>query len=279
MGQSPLSPEVILLWVGLSAALWAQHRLRLIRRHRRERETAGQAARCVDQAQAVFDAVRAPASAEAATAADAGDRKQVRLAALEVLRRLQEQSGYFDAAAALDRKTQTELERQERSALGEILEIRRDLWGAANVVLKGERRRPGGVPEAPPAHEHSAHEHSACETSIHETSWGEAARLLFKDAKSGEAKNGEDPIDLRLSWARQASSAFVDRLEKRLSAIEERERLPTGAGLSAILKGGRRFLALFSAANLASPPRRGLKRVVLEGFAALKSAVAARHRE
>jgi hypothetical protein len=205
---------VFLTWVGVSVGLWGWSALQSRRDRRLRRELIAQAGECVNQAHAVFDSIRDGAPDAACSGARRSGSGFHRETISRTLSRIQEHAGYFEGVSALGAKICGYPKLGDHPALAEILQIRRDLWGAANVALVEDLRKLGDAFAAESAYERFR---------------AEAASLLFKAAPHA----GGDPIGLRLSLAREEAARFAARVEEEICAREERERLPTRAELTA----------------------------------------------
>lgn len=219
MGRISSLTGVILAWLGVSVGLWGLQALRTWAKRRRERKLADDACRIVDEAQTYFDGVRRSLSDDAACSgeeeekAEEKDQRQIsRDAASRMLFRLRGQSAYFDGAAALRMKILSEMKGREHPGLAEILQIRRDLWGAVEVLLAEDHREMGDA--------------FAGESDF-ERCRGEAMAVVFKEAPGAGGARQNDPIDLRLFQARVAAGGFAEAVEAEIHAARERERLPT----------------------------------------------------
>jgi hypothetical protein len=213
MGQISSLTGIILAWLGVSIGLWALQALRLRGRRRRMRKLARDACHVVDEAQALFDGVRGGFPEGAASCGEGeGQRQGMSDAAKQMLFRLREQSAYFAGASALRGEILSLMKDREHPGLAGTLEIRRDLWGAAEVLLAEGHRDMGDA---------------FAEESDFERGRAEAMALTFKRAPVVEGVGQEDPIDLRLFEARAGADGFERAVEDEIHAARERERLPT----------------------------------------------------
>ncbi|MDZ4790904.1 MAG: hypothetical protein SGJ17_06785 [Hyphomicrobiales bacterium] len=217
---------VVALWLAASVGLWWADRRGLARKRRRQREFVAQVWSKVRAAQEVFDTIRfednerAGALQTATEAAalvsgsealpPAGAAVILRNQTTMLLRRIQEVGPYFDSVRALHPELKRVLEIENCSPLAEVLQIRRDLWAASEIVLIDDVTTLGDAFAEPSSYERF------CE---------EARRLLFKG--QAEAAGEDDLIDLRLSVARTDVEAFAAGVEEDILAAEERERFPT----------------------------------------------------
>ncbi|MDX2263959.1 MAG: hypothetical protein NW215_03185 [Hyphomicrobiales bacterium] len=208
---------VIALWLGVSVSLWWAHREGQRRKRLRQRQLIARAGETVRDAQAVYDRIRAGDEPEAAAAGDSaeaadGEDENARLrnAATALLRRVQSEGPFFDAARVVGRDLKALLGVDDCAPLTEILQIRRDIWAASEIILIDDAAALGDAFADPGSYQRF------CE---------DARKLLFKGA--AEAAGGDDLIDLRLAVARADADAFARDIEAELAALEERERLPT----------------------------------------------------
>lgn len=211
---------IIIVWVGVSLALWAAHRLSARSTQRKQSELAGQASAKVREAQAVFDAIRSarPESMaermapQPAFSAAEGPPDPIRRGANAVLKHIQEKGDFFGQVNALVPQIRSVLMRADCPPLAEILHMRRDLWAAADIILVDDLQGLGETFAEPGAYERFC---------------SEARMLLFKG--EAEAAGEEDLIDLRLSLARGEAERFVDSIEEEIRLAQEKERLPSVA--------------------------------------------------
>lgn len=267
MGQISTLAGVIGLWVGVSVSLWGAQRLRKWFKRRRERALAAEASRIVDEIQAIFD------NARSGLFTDAARSEGVRAAAARMARRLAEQSPHFDRAATLSSEIRLCFKTEEHPGLAETLQIRRDLWAAAEALQARDWREMAGA---------------FADESAFEASRTDAIALAFKKTPGGGEKQEDhpDPIDARLSSAREATANFSKALEDRIEADQERERLPTTAEILAPLRVAARGVSrLWRRARLwslrARSQSRKMARHVQSGTVALRRRVQAlteRHR-
>lgn len=217
---------VIALWLGSSVGLWWLHRQNLRSKRRRQREFVAQVWTKVRAAQDAYDSIRQNASsapqrplrsdrAANGDVADASDNGEAGVAILRaqttaLLRRVQEAGPFFDDVRALHPELQRVLQIESCPPLSEILQIRRDLWAASEIILIDDVNALGDA-----FAEHGSYDRF-CE---------DARRLLFKG--EAEAAGEDDLIDLRLSVARSDVEMFATAVEQDIHAAEERERLPT----------------------------------------------------
>ncbi|RIA55314.1 hypothetical protein [Dichotomicrobium thermohalophilum] len=191
---------VIAVWLGLSVGAWWLHRLYAHRKQRRKLALANEAWMRVREAPEIFADIRA-----AGMAIDAADG-QARTHAL--LSRVRDYSDYFDDVSALRAELSRALKRDDCPPLTEILNLRRDMWAAADVLLIDD---PAVFGEA------------FSEPGSYEEFCRDAEDLLFLDA----APLKDDPIALRLSLADEDMQTFVSGVEGEIADERERERFPT----------------------------------------------------
>lgn len=220
---------VVALWLGASVGLWWVHREGLRRKRRRQREVVARIWSKVRSAQAVYDEIRQdgeewaaiPESGAATNVSGVDEQGEANSAdpalALRnrttmLLRRVQEAGPFFDSVRALHPEMQRLLGIDTCPPLSEILQIRRDLWAASEIILIDDIAALGDAFAEPGSYKRF------CE---------DARRLLFKG--EAEAVGADDLLDLRLSVARTDVELFAAGVEEEILAAEERERLPTPA--------------------------------------------------
>src|SRR5208337_1270298 len=125
-----------------------------------------------------------------------------------LLNTIEAQSGYFERVNAAKKKLQQTFGVPDMLALSEILQIRRDFWAASEIFLMD------GVQELGP---------EFADAKAFEAFQAEARALLFND---GTAVSG-DPVELRLSIAREDALAFKAEAERAIAAELEKSRFPT----------------------------------------------------
>lgn len=168
----------------------------------------------VREARGIFDDIRLalplPATAEPMFYAGhgPGNAETLQTKTLALLQRMQAHEDYFDSVSALRAELSRTLKRDDCPPLSELLNLRRDIWAAADVLLIDDPESFGDAFAQP--------------GSYHEFS-REAEELLFKRG----ALDKEDPIDLRIAVAGREMEQFVYEVEKEIEAERERERLPT----------------------------------------------------
>lgn len=234
---------VIALWVAISFAFWWFHRRAQRRQRARQRELAAQVWMRVREAQDIFDTIRKQHEpAPSKTGEPALDKKNpaaLRAQTTLLLRRIQENGSYFDKVRALFPNLKTQLGISECPPLAEVLQIRRDLWAASEIILVEDFKLLGDAFEEPGSYENFV---------------ADAERLLF----SGQAGEGEDDlIDLRLAVARADVEHFVHAIEQDIKLAEEKERLPTTAeivsypiGLIRAIPGQLRLIRIYLAESV-----------------------------
>jgi len=197
---------VITLWILLSVGSWWLHRLYVHRKQRRKLALANEAWMRVREAPEIFADIRA-----AGLASGAPD-VQARTNAL--LSRVRDYGDYFDDVSALRAELSSALGRDDCPPLTEILNMRRDMWATADVLLIGEPAVFGDAFSEPGAYEDFCRE---------------AEDLLFLDA----APLKDDPIALRLALADEDMQTFVSGVEGEIADERERERFPTWREIAA----------------------------------------------
>jgi hypothetical protein len=196
----------VALWIGISCGLWWLRRRSVRGRQNRQLEQAGRAAAYTDEAQAVFDAIRFPVPLENPPAETNAWLKAETHA---LLKRVQEHGRFFDKVKTLRVQIQSSPGIDDHGPLSELLNLRRDLWAASEVVLVED---PGSFGA------------TFAEDGAYERFQGEALALLFKRP---ERTGDDDLIDLRLSLARQEAGRFTVELQEAIAIAREQDRLPT----------------------------------------------------
>jgi hypothetical protein len=200
---------VIALWLAISFTLWRFHRLGQRRKARRQRELVAQVWAKVREASSVYDAIRTAIPAPVHNAAAAENSADLRTQTTALLRRVQEAGPFFDSVRGLEPQLRKLLNVEKCPLLQEILQIRRDLWAASEIILIDDVASLGDA---------------FADAGSYEEFCREAQRLLFKGA-AGDSE--DDLIDLRLAVARADVEAFAAGIEAEIFAAEERERMPT----------------------------------------------------
>jgi len=191
---------VIAAWVGLSVAAWWLHRLYIHRKQRRRLALANEAWMRVREAPEIFADIRA------AGGASGGADVQARTYAL--LNRVRDYGDYFDDVSALRSELARALGRDDCPPLTEILNIRRDIWAAADVLIIDDPAVFGDAFDEPGSYA------AFCE---------EAEDLLFLEGPPLP----DDPMVLRVQMADEDMQTFVSGVEGEIADERERERLPT----------------------------------------------------
>ena len=191
---------VIAVWIALSVGTWWLHRLYARRRQRRKLALANEAWMRVREAPEIFADVRSAGFASGA--ADIAGRTNA------LLTRVNDYSDYFDDVSALRAELSRALGRDDCPPLTEILNMRRDIWAAADVLLIDDPQVFGEAFSEPGAYEEFCRD---------------AEDLLFLDA----APLRDDPVALRLVLADEDMQTFVSGVEGEIADERERERFPT----------------------------------------------------
>jgi len=212
----------VALWIGVSCGLWWLHRRRTRARQNRQLEQAAHARSLLKEAQSVFDAIRTPVPLENPPQ----DTNQwLRAEAHALLKRIQAHGEFFDRVNTLRVQIQASQGIDDHTPLSELLQLRRDLWAASEILLVEDPARFG-----PTFAEDGAFE------KIH----AEAVQLVFKGAK----RTGDDVIDLRLLLAANDADAFEEELQEAIDAAREKDRLPTISEIVAYPLGFLRAIPL-----------------------------------
>lgn len=179
----------------------------------------------IDEGEAVFAALRTPAStqvtAEGSYRWHPGQPEEtLRDDVRSLLNAIESKSNYFDRVNASKKKIQQTFAVPDFMALSEILQIRRDFWAASEIFLMDDIRDLG--PEL-------------ADAQTFETFQTEARTLLFKDEGilALETEN-QDPVDLRLAIAREDAVAFKAKVEAAIAAELEKSRFPTASEIVSV---------------------------------------------
>jgi len=191
---------VIAVWIALSVGAWWLHRLYARRRQRRKLALANEAWMRVREAPEIFADIRSAGFASGV--ADMTGRTNA------LLTRVNDYSDYFDDVSALRAELSRALGRDDCPPLTEILNMRRDIWAAADVLLIDDPQVFGEAFSEPGAYEEFCRD---------------AEDLLFLDA----APLRDDPVSLRLAMADEDMQTFVSGVEGEIADERERERFPT----------------------------------------------------
>ena len=191
---------VIAVWIALSVGAWWLHRLYAHRRQRRKLALANEAWMRVREAPEIFADIRSAGFASGA--AEMTGRTNA------LLTRVNDYSDYFDDVSALRAELSRALGRDDCPPLTEILNLRRDIWAAADVLLIDDPQVFGEAFSEPGAYEEFCRD---------------AEDLLFLDA----APLRDDPVSLRLAMADEDMQTFVSGVEGEIADERERERFPT----------------------------------------------------
>src|SRR5579883_1545567 len=255
---------VLSLWLAVSFLLWLCYRIFRRSGGAKQRRLAAAASGLVEEGTAVFDELRTPASAGRAMSPGltSGEPENIlREDVTGLLNAIEAKSSYFDRVITAKKKIQKTFRLEEFEPLSEILQIRRDLWAASEIFLVDDIRALG--PELSDAHAYDKFRTEACVR-------------LFRNGETLSVSGAEshDPVDLRLSIAREEAAAFMRHVDEAVAAELEKSRFPTPAEIVAVpwalVKGiaftlrEARYLLSEAAAN-AERVGRALK---FEGFRA-----------
>jgi len=191
---------IIAVWLIVSVGAWRLHRLLVHRKQRRKLALANEAWMRIREAPEIFADIRAAGMAIAM--ADRPGRTHA------LLSRVRDYGDYFDDVSALRAELSRALKRDDCPPLTEILNLRRDMWAAADVLLIDDPAVFGEAFSQPGSYEEFCRD---------------AEDLLFLDA----APLRDDPIALRLSLADEGMQTFVSGVEGEIADERERERFPT----------------------------------------------------
>jgi hypothetical protein len=191
---------IIAVWLLLSVGAWWLHRLLVHRKQRRKLALANEAWMRIREAPEIFADIRA--SGMAIAMADRPGRTHA------LLSRVRDYGDYFDDVSALRAELSRALKRDDCPPLTEILNLRRDMWAAADVLLIDDPAVFGEAFSQPGSYEEFCRD---------------AEDLLFLDAEPLR----DDPIALRLSLADEGMQTFVSGVEGEIADERERERFPS----------------------------------------------------
>jgi hypothetical protein len=216
---------VMALWLAVSFFIWLIYRIFRSRDGSKQKRLASSAIGLIDEGSAIFAALRARASLRVNAQGNYGStggapgeilKEDVR----SLLNAIETQSPYFEGVNILKKKIQNTFDLPDFLALSEILQIRRDFWAASEIFLME------GIRELGP---------EFTDASAFDTFQAEARTLLFKDGDGfAEAPKDQDPVELRLSIAREDALAFQVQVERTIAAELEKSRFPTLAELIAV---------------------------------------------
>ncbi len=177
----------------------------------------------IDEGAAVFSALRARAS-QSVSACGAyrwhsnDPREALQDDVRALLNAIEAKSSYFDRVKAAKKRIEKTFGLEDFAPLSEILQIRRDFWAASEIFLIEDIRALGAELSEP--------------DSLMRPS-GRRRSRSFQGRKSGRAADG-DPVDLRLSIAREEAAAFSVHVEETIAAELEKGRVPTPAEIIAV---------------------------------------------
>jgi len=191
---------IIVLWIILSLGSWWLHRLYVHRRQRRKLTLANEAWTRVREAPEIFADIRAAGVPEGARGIEARTNA--------LLSRIRDYGDFFDDVSALRAELSRVLKREDCPPLTEILNIRRDMWATADVLLIEDPEVFGEAFSEPGSYEEFCRD---------------AEDLLFLYGSPLK----DDPIALRLALTEEDMQTFVSGVEAEISDERERERFPT----------------------------------------------------
>jgi hypothetical protein len=238
MGSFSSLTTVVGLWLGVSFGLWLIYRFIRRRGHAQHRKLLAEALRLIDEAGAVFGALRkAPLSGTPSLGATKRSQAQqeelLREDVRALLNSIAASSGFFERVNACKRRIQATFKLEEYLPLSEILQIRRDFWAASEVFLIEDIRLLGA---------------ELADDAALEAFRQEAKVLLFGEEAAPDAEH-PDPVKLRLGIAREQALAFEAEIERIISRQREEDRFPTARELFALpwqaIRSGRGLLREF----------------------------------
>jgi hypothetical protein len=216
---------VMALWLAVSFFIWLIYRIFRSRDGSKQKRLASSATGLVDEGSAVFAALRTRVSlrvnAQGSYGLASGAPGEVlKEDVRSLLNAIEAQSPYFERVNVLKKNIQKTFELPDFLALSEILQIRRDFWAGSEIFLME------GIRELGP---------EFADAGAFETFQAEARTLLFKDGDGfAEAPKDQDPVELRLSIAREDALAFKAQVDRMIAAELEKSRFPTLAELIAV---------------------------------------------
>ncbi len=214
---------VVALWLGVSFSIWLVYWLLRRRDGSRQNQLTASALELIHEGEAVFGALRSrasePASAGGAYSWRSDDpRETLQEAVRGLLNGIEAESSYFDRVKAAKKRIEKTFSVPDFLPLSEILQIRRDFWAASEIFLIDDIRSLGA---------------ELAEAQSYETFRDEALALLFKDGNAAGRADG-DPVELRLSIAREEADAFAIHVEEVVAAELEKGRFPTPGEIVAV---------------------------------------------
>jgi hypothetical protein len=218
--SSPAS--VIALWLAVSFVLWLGYIVIRRRDGSRQRKLVENALALIGGSQKLFDEWRTLSSGKATRKLPSRHEEDTREEVRGLLNRIEADSAFFDQVNAAKKKIQTKFDLADFLPLSEILQIRRDFWAASEIFLMDDIRSLS--PEL-------------ADNTAYEAFRLEAGALLFKDAfvsGGGEIHlEYHDPVELRLSAAREQATAFLAEVDRLIAAEREKNRFPRPAEIVA----------------------------------------------
>jgi hypothetical protein len=204
---------VMTLWLTVSFLLWLAYRVFRRRDSSRQERLLSEALGLLDEAWAVFAAIRTRASGSVTRegyyrGSRGHPEENLREDVRSLLNVVEAQSGYFERVNAARKQLQRAFGVEDVLALAEILQIRRDFWAASEIFLME------GIQELGP---------EFADAKTLEAFQAEARVLLFRDGPLA----GGDPVDLRLAIAQEEALAFKAEAERAIAAELEKSRFPT----------------------------------------------------
>lgn len=206
---------VIALWLGTSFAFWLAHRAMQRRGGKHKRELAARSVALVDEARAIFQTIRQPRrDSHLPHTYDADDllRDDARI----LLNTIEAHSTFFDAVKDHARQVQKTFSLTDFAPLSEILQIRRDFWASAEILLMEDLRHLGPEFADPVAYAEFR---------------DEARRLIFGRPQHHGPE--DDAVDLRITLAHDEAQRFAAMVEEEIRARAEKERIPRPAEIIA----------------------------------------------
>jgi hypothetical protein len=243
--------SVIALWLAVSFALWAIWRVMQHRGQAREQRLLQGAVDRLSEADGVFAAIRAtePVVRGAGPGPDA-IRERVRA----LLNGIEANGAFFDDVNSEARAIAKAFEAPEFQPLSEILQIRRDFWAASEIFLIDDV---------------GALSSDLTDPKALDAFRNEARTLLF-----GPERGGEDPVKLRLAFAKTEAARFLESVVEAQKAEREKGRLPKPSEVAAaplaivrgVLAGVREVHYVFS--DFATTVRAAARTLSLKGLRA-----------
>lgn len=208
---------VIAFWLGTSLILWFAHRLIQRRGGTYRLELARQVLDRVEEARKVFAQIRetranpARRGVSMAWSNTPAGEEALKDDVRALLNVIELNSPFFDSIKELDRSLQKTFPLFDGHPLSDILQIRRDFWASAEIILVDDLQNLG------PDFAESRFEDLRREAQL----------LLF--GRSSMQADAEDAVDLRLNLALDDAKRLVETVDADLQTKAAKDRLPRPA--------------------------------------------------